>query len=582
MDFSKKRSSSLLAVYLKPLWRSALLLAILLLSSIGLQLLNPQILRYFIDTTIAGGSLLSLAFAGLCFVGIALINQGISVAVAYLSTKIAWSATNRLRSDIVVHCLSLDMSFHKNHTPGEMIERIDGDVDNLSNFFSQFALSISVNVLLLLGVLVLFFFISWIVGVAMVVFSLLVLLILMYMRRRVAALWKMDRQMSATFYGFLEERLSGTEDIRSLGAINYIMYRFYLLMRKWFVIRKKAVINGNVMFIFTLFMFICGSALVLSLGVYLWSMKMITIGTIYVMFSYTDIISLPLQQIQAQLQDLQQAEASIRRVEELLTTSSRLPEDGVMTLPQGVPLLVAFRNVTFGYAPDQVVIHNLSFCIQPGKVLGILGRTGSGKTTLAHLLFRLYAPWSGEICINDINLKKIQQQSLYQCLGIVTQNVQLFHSTVRNNITFFNTSIPDVQILSALNTVGLTSWYHSLPQGLDTVLGTAGDGLSAGEAQLLAFCRILLVNPDIVIFDEASSRLDPVTELLVERAIEKLLVKRTAIVIAHRLATVSHVDDILIIEEGHILEYGRREDLLADTNSHFNMLLHKGLEEVIR
>ena len=163
---------------------------------------------------------------------------------------------------------------------------------------------------------------------------------------------------------------------------------------------------------------------------------------------------------------------------------------------------------------------------------------------------------------------------------MVTQDVQLFHATIRDNLTFFNRSIPDERILEVLADLGLSTWYHSLPNGLDTELGSDGEGLSAGEAQLLAFTRVFLADPGLVILDEASSRLDPATEQLIERAVSKLLAGRTGIIIAHRLATIGRTDEILIVENGHILEHQNRVELAADPTSHFYYLLQTGLEEV--
>ena len=572
------RYLALLKTYLKPQWRSTLLLGICLVTGIGLQLLNPQILRYFIDAAAKEGAPMSLVIAGLLFVAVALLNQGVSIATTYFSEYVAWTATNALRSDLVAHCLSLDMGFHKARTAGELIERIDGDVDALSNFFSQFAVSLLSNMLLLLGVLVLFFYIDWRVGVTMTAFSAVAFLIMLYLRHRAIPFWKQQRQMSATFYGFLSERLGGTEDIRANGATAYILLRFYLLLRQWFPVFKRAIFAAANMGISSLFMFVCGSALALMLGAYLWSIKLITVGTVYLMFRYTDMLSQPLDEIQTQFQDLQQAEACIQRVKELLNAKPALQDHGRTPLPRGA-LAVEFRNVSFGYAAGEPVIRDLTFSVQPEKVLGVLGRTGSGKTTLARLLFRLYDPQAGEVCVGGVPVQAARLRELRQHIGMVTQDVQLFRATVRDNLTFFNRSIPDARILETLEDVGLFPWYCSLPAGLDSELGADGAGLSAGEAQLLAFTRVFLINPGLVILDEASSRLDPATEYLIERAVDKLLAGRTAIVIAHRLTTVSRADDILMLENGRVLEYGPREALVADAASHFYHLLQTGLEE---
>jgi len=223
----------------------------------------------------------------------------------------------------------------------------------------------------------------------------------------------------------------------------------------------------------------------------------------------------------------------------------------------------------------------LSFRLEPGSVLGLLGRTGSGKTTLARLIFRLYDPQSGWIEINGMDVRQTQLETLRRNIAIVTQDVQLFRASVRDNLTFFDRSISDEQILVTLDELELGEWLRSLPQGLDTELDTGNRSLSAGEAQLLAFARVFLRNPGLVILDEASSRLDPATEQRLERAIDKLLQNRTAIIIAHRLGTLHRADEIMILESGEVSEYGGRQQLAADSSSRFYQLLQTGLEEVL-
>ncbi len=235
-----------------------------------------------------------------------------------------------------------------------------------------------------------------------------------------------------------------------------------------------------------------------------------------------------------------------------------------------------------GESASERVLQDLSFQLQPGTVLGLLGRTGSGKTTLTRLLFRLYDPDSGAILLGDNgaarDIRLVSLGDLRQRVGMVTQNIQLFHATVRDNLTFFDPDVPDERILQVIRELGLEKWLQSLPQGLDTELESGGGGLSAGEAQLLAFTRIFLQDPGLVILDEASSRLDPVTESLIERAIDRLVQERTAIIIAHRLGTVQRADEIMILEDGRIGEYGTRAELAGDPTSRFYSLLQTGLD----
>jgi ATP-binding cassette subfamily B protein len=250
----------------------------------------------------------------------------------------------------------------------------------------------------------------------------------------------------------------------------------------------------------------------------------------------------------------------------------------------GGPLTVEFRQVTFTYAGNGAngnVLEDVSFHLEPGKVLGVLGRTGSGKSTLTRLLFRLYDPALGEICLGGTDIREVSLVDLRARVGMVTQDVQLFQASVRDNLALFNRSIDEVRLRKALEDLRLWSWVESLPKGLDTPLAAGGQGLSAGEAQLLAFARVFLKDPGLVILDEASSRLDPFTEALLERAIDRLFQDRTAIIIAHRLQTVQRADQILILENGRVAEHGPRRELASDPRSRFYSLLKTGLEEAL-
>jgi ATP-binding cassette, subfamily B, bacterial len=226
-------------------------------------------------------------------------------------------------------------------------------------------------------------------------------------------------------------------------------------------------------------------------------------------------------------------------------------------------------------------LHDITFTLRPGSVLGLLGRTGSGKSTLTRLLFRFYDPNAGRILLDGEDIRTLTLESLRARVGLVTQEVQLFQASVRNNLTFFDTAIADDQIRSVLAELDMLTWLDSLPRGLDTELGSGNAGLSAGEAQLLAFARVFLKNPSLIVLDEASSRLDPATEQRIERAIDRLLTGRSAIIIAHHLATVRRADEILILEDGSMREYGARRDLMAQPASRFAQLLRTGLEEVL-
>jgi ATP-binding cassette, subfamily B, bacterial len=327
MDKATRRYSSLIITYVGRQPLQVAFLAIALLGGIVSQLLNPQILRYFIDTATARGPLENLSRAALLFIGVALVQQILAVLAAYFGQSVGWTATNLLRADLLAHCIKLDISFHKQHTSGEMVERIDGDVNELSNFLSSFAIKILGNLLLLAGVLVLLFLEDWRIGLTMSAFSVLVVVALRRVSAIVQPLVAEHRQVAADFYGFIEEHISSTEDIRSSGASNYSLGRFYTFLQHWLPVRRRADLSSYGTWIASISIFAFGTMVALGLGAYLWSQKLITIGSVYMIFYYTGLLRSPLEEIRTQFQDLQRALASTDRVYNLLHTSSQV-QDG--------------------------------------------------------------------------------------------------------------------------------------------------------------------------------------------------------------------------------------------------------------
>jgi ATP-binding cassette subfamily B protein len=482
----------LLKVYFRPQWPMVLLLALLLLMSIGLQLLNPQILRHFIDLAVASSKgnaqdlndvakssysiSTELLISALLFTGAAVLNQFLALLAQYVGENIGWKATNQLRGDLAEHCLRLDLSFHKEHTSGEMVERIDGDVNSLSNFFSSFVIALMSNMVLLIGVLIVLFQVDWRIGLGMTLFVIFALFLMKQIRTMAAPFWVKVSIARAEFYGFVGEHLAGTEDTRANGAVSHVMRRFYELLRNWLPMSRKAGLAGYSMWMSSVLVFALGNAMIIVLGGYLWRNGSITIGTLFMIFYYTELLNRPIENIRTQLEDLQRADSSIIRTQELFQTVSKIKENNAVAqsdndvdqpkLPSA--LSVDFHNVTFGYRADDPVLEQITFHLQEGKVLGLLGRTGSGKSTLARLMLRFYDPDSGSISLGDVPLHKPSLQELRKKVGIVTQDVQLFHASVRDNVTLYNLEIQDARIMEVLGDLGLTCWFNSLPNGLET------------------------------------------------------------------------------------------------------------------
>jgi ABC-type multidrug transport system fused ATPase/permease subunit len=571
---------ALLADYLgRQRWRVAGLAA-LLLGGTGLQLLRPQVLKRFVDAVRAASPLEALAGIALLFMALVLVEQAAQIGSAYLTNLVGWSATNALRQDLAQHVLSLDLSFHHTHSPGELIERIDGDVTTLANFFSQFVLRVLGNALLLIGISLFLFAEHWLVGTALLALSACTLLAINRIRVLAVPHWVAARATSAELAGYFEERLVGIEDIRANGAVAYKLRLLYAIMRRMYERYRAALMRTSLISNSALFVQSVGLVVGLGLGSLLFYRGELTLGSVFLISYYARLMAWPLRDLVAELEDLQQAEAGLRRVTELRASRSAVVDGLGAALPAG-PLGVCFRQVSFAYSPGNTVLHDIDFELRPGQVLGLLGRTGSGKSTLTRLLFRFYDPSSGSIRLGGADLRELRLSALRQHIGLVTQEVQLIRGTIRQNLTLFDASVPDAQLLRALEELGLGEWFQRFPQGLDTPLAASGSGLSAGEAQLLAFARVFLKDPGLVILDEASSRLDLATERLIEQAVDRLLARRTGIIIAHRLATVQRVDRVLILDGGRMVEFGDRAALAAARESHFAGLLRTGLEAAL-
>lgn len=570
-----------LQTYLAPQRTRMVVLATLMLIDLALQLGLPRVVQTFIDSATSGGELRTLLWIGVAYLVVAIGQNWTLVGWQYVAQNVGLIATNRIRADLTLHCLQLDMGFHNKRTPGEMIERVDGDVAKLQNFLSEFIVQVILNGLLLLAVVVLLFLLDWRVGLPSAVSVVVAVVCARVLTGPLTIYSVRERQASAELFGLLEERLSGTEDIRANGAVAYALRRHLERSRVLFRTSVMRALIGVISWRSLNTAITIGGILSLTIGAFLALEGTLTVGEVYLIFAYTTMLNEPVEELMRQLDDLQQAMASIERVQQLFATEPQVVDakQGAL-LPDG-PLSVELQAVSFAYPDDELVLREVSVLLPAGTVLGVLGRTGSGKTTLTRLLLRLYDPTVGTVQLGSVDLRRVPNADLRARVAIVTQDIQLFSATVRDNLTFFDATISDVHVLAALDALGMGEWVRALPNGLDTLLASGGTGLSAGQAQLLAFARAFLRDPGLIILDEASSRLDPATERQLEQALGRLLHGRTAIIIAHRLATLEHVDQILILEDGRVHEHGLRAQLVRAPDSRFAQLLRVGIEDVL-
>ena len=598
--------------YLRHQRRRVALLGVLLLASSGAQSLNPLIVRHVLDAALAGSALDTLVLWALAFVGAATGAQAVTVLATYLSVRLGWQTTNALRVDLLQHTVGLDQRFHNAHTPGEMIERVDGDVTLLSNYFSEFVVQILGSVLVIVVVLVVILLQDWRVAAVLGGFVVVSWAVLLSLRRIGVESWQQTRQASGELFGFLEETLTGIEDIHTSNGRPYVIRRFYQLTRRYLGYQIKAGMRTNVMVNAWLLVDTMGYAVGLGLGALLYLNGLATLGMAYLVFHYAGMISRPLRMVVFQMEDFQRAAAAARRAVRLLDERSALTRSGPRVnatpaarpvvaeraasgraagdatagerpvLPAGA-LAVRFDGVTFGYDPALPVLDDISLDLPAGGILGLIGRTGSGKTTLSRLLFRFYDVDRGSVQLGGHDVRALDLAALRARLGMVNQRVDLVHGSVRDNLTLFDTALPDEEIIAVLDDLGLGHWWRALPQGVHTELAGQNAELSAGQAQLLAFGRVfLLSDPAVVVLDEASSRLDPGTERSIEHAVDRLVAGRTAIIIAHRLSTVLRADWIALLDNGRLAEFDRRERLLADPQSRLSRLLRHGSAEVLQ
>jgi ATP-binding cassette, subfamily B, bacterial len=566
-------AGGLLAVLARGRLAQILGLGALLVVSSAVPLVGPQFMRVFIDEAVAGRPLSLLAAIAGGYVAVSFLQQTLRVVVAHASTHLTWVATNALREDVAGHVIGLDLSFHERHSPGELIERSDGDITALASFASSFLVQVVGSALTLLGVLIVVFVEDWRVGLGLAVFAAVAGVVIGRLRHSAVPM-AVDRQAaSAALFGELEERLGGAEDLRANAGGAFAVRRFQRALERLVRVSRRASLASRSNWVITLAVFAAGGVLSLLAGTLLFRAGVISLGTVYLLFRYTDLLRGPLEAISGQLPKIQEAIAGACRVRQLLAERSAVRDDGRSTLPTG-PLSIELDGVGFAYRNGSNVLDGLSLTVAPRSVLGVVGRTGSGKTTLTRILLRLLEPTEGAVRVAGTDVRDVRIEDLRKRVALVTQDVQLFEASVRDNLTLFGAHrADDEEMVGVLDDLGLGPWYRALPSGLDTLLGPGGAGVSAGEAQLVAFARVFLRNPGLIVLDEATSRLDPESEARIEHAIERLLVGRTAILIAHRLGTLDRADQILVLEQGRIVEHGPRRILVDDSGSRFAGLL---------
>lgn len=562
--------------YLKSQFKWVSGLSVLLLVNTTLRLLSPRFLRQVIDGIVGQGKVNQIISLLIVFLIIIFMEELIKIFSAYISNKIGWSAANRLRKDLLECCIGKKDEADE-FTEGEMIEIINGDVQILTNFFSLLFISIIQAVLIVSGTILAIFMENKMIGALETVFVIFVFWVFGKIHNFAVVSFKRDREHASAFYGYLGECLKAKEDLVANGAVLHIHNQLYGLLKKWFPDYKLANMKGYTSYAVYIFIVSLSYAIVFGLGAVLWLQGLVTAGTIYLLYQYNQNLIQPIESLRRQMDEMQKVSASMERIQVLLSQPVESETGEREVFDKCIQICV--ENVHFSYKENEKILRNVSFTLEQNKLLGLIGRTGSGKTTLVKLLTGIYYPQQGQILINGVSIEKISIKTLRENISYVTQDVQLFEASLRDNITFFDLQVKDAQIIELIQELGLKSWYDNLEQGLNTIVNV--HQLSLGQAQLVALIRAFFKKSKLVILDEAHCNIDPFTAKCIQNAMDRLLLNRTGIIITHKMGTLRRLDKIILMDNGRVSEEGGYLELLGNKNSQVYQLLKKNAGEVL-
>ncbi len=545
-----------------PHWKLLAISGCLLPVLAGVQLVTPYLVKLAIDDHIAVGQLAGLgrvAWLYLAAVGVTFLAMAGNHYVMQLTGQ---QVTYAIRTALFAHVQQLDAAFFDRTPIGRVITRLTGDVEAIGELFASGLVAILSDLLLLIGIVVALLLLSW--KLALVTFCLVPPLGLMawWLRIKLGAAYREIRQRLAALNSFLAEALSGIQVVHLFRQEGRTRDEFAertdsLLRTELFSVRWDSTLSALVEL-----------ASSLSVAVLIWwgggevVRGGLTFGVLVAFIQYSQKFYDPIKDLSAKYTVLQSAVAAGEKVAGLLDEPIRIgpPERPlVLDAPRGE---IVFEQVGFAYNRQETVLDRISLRVSPGERLGIVGPTGAGKSTLVKLLTRHYEPTTGRILLDGVQIDRYDPADLRRAVGLVPQDVYLFADTVAANIGLDNPNISHDDIRRAADVVEATAFIEALPDGFDTVLSDRGGNLSTGQRQLLAFARALAHDPPVLVLDEATSAIDHETEAAVQRGLERLLVGRTALVIAHRLSTLRRVDRVLVIHRGKIAEIGSHEELI--------------------
>jgi ATP-binding cassette subfamily B protein len=544
-------------------WRGRLVaVSLFVLLQAAMMTAGPALVSYGIDEGVAKGDTDVIALASAVFVVTVLLAYGFGRAAIFGISKIGEAFLLDLRSRVFRHIMQLSMGFFDRTRTGVLVSRMTADVEALQDLVSQGLAVFVVSAVLVIGTLVAMLLLSWQLGLAVLALApLLVWATIVYRRASSRAYLRVRDRVGGTLTA-LQEGLAGVRIIQAFDQTDRTVDEFVDTSRAQYrtsvrAERITAIYNGEVQAIQGVSL-----ALVIGLGAYFGSEGAVTVGVVTAFVLYLNNLYEPIQQLTQVFNTFQQSSAALHKLYGLLDTPRDLvePEQPVALPPQGA---LTVDHVSFRYAPQlPPVLDDVSIRLEHGQRLVLVGPTGAGKSTLAKVMARLYDPTAGAVSFGGVDLRAVDGAELRRRIVVIPQEGFLFTGTIRDNLRLAKPDAGDDEVHAALDQLGLTERFARFRDGLDTHVETRGTNFSAGERQLVSVARAGLLDPSVLVLDEATSSLDPGTELLLDRALERLMAGRSVVVIAHRLTTAERADLVAVVDDGHLVEVGTHQELL--------------------
>ena len=565
--------------YLRPYWFVALLAlgAIILygiLQAVPPYLLKVEVDRYldparrehipaFLADFLSSDPLTGiLQIALVLFLPTVLLAFLLEFAQSFAMQLVGQKVMYDLRKQIFAHLQRLQTSFYDRNPVGRMVTRITTDVDVLNELFASGMVAIFGDFFTLISIIVVMLSLDW--RLALFTFSVLPLIVLatMAFQKAVRESYRRIRVAIARINAYLQEHITGMTVLQLFNREARSFEEFEKINRAHMAAYKDSILAYGLFYPAVEFLGALAVAIILFQGGGMALREQVTIGTAIAFIQYSQRFFRPIQDLSDKYNILQAAMASAERIFRLLDTPVTIPEPArpaPLENPQGS---VEFRQVSFAYQGDHRVLENVSFSIEPGETVAIVGHTGAGKTTITSLLLRFYDVQQGRVLFDGIDIRDLRLRDLRRNFGMVLQDPFLFSGTISGNIRLGTKGITDAQIREATRQVNILNFIETLPGGFDEPVRERGATLSVGQKQLLSFARALAHNPRLLILDEATSSVDPETESLIREALRRLLENRTSLVIAHRLSTIQNASKIVVMHKGHVREVGTHQELL--------------------